>query len=220
MGKKGNANTEKQTYNQNQNVDTQTRDYLSEIQNASRNAGLSGPSPLVTGAAGYNTGLQNAGNLGVSALSGDQAATQQLMNPYQQQVIDANNAQWQHVNQQTQNQVNDRAMKAGAFGGSRQGVATGTALAANNLAQQGQTAGLLNSGYTDTMNRAQALASGGYAGAQANANLGLGGVGNAQQWLANMLNQGYRGPTGSTSGGASWKGGVSTEGNFHIPGFG
>ena len=53
-----------------------------------------------------------------------------------------------------------------------------------------------------------------------NANLGMGGVGNAQQWLANMLNQGYRGPTGSTSGGATWKGGLETEGGFHIPGFG
>lgn len=220
MGKKGNAHTEKTTENHNESVDTQTRDYMSEIQNAARNAGLAGPSPLVTGAADYNTGLQKAGGLGLDALSGNTAATQQLMNPYQQQVIDANNAQWQHVNQQTQNQINDRATRAGAFGGSRQGVATGTALAANNQSQQGQTAGLLQGGFSDAMNRASQLASGGYAGAQSNANLGLGGVGNAQQWLLQMLNQGYRGPTGGTSGGSKWTGGVSTEGSFHIPGFG
>ncbi len=198
-----NKNKQTQSYNNTTNIDTQTQAYQQAIKNAAEQAGNAGPSPLVTGAAGYNTGLQTAGNLGLGAMSGDSAALAKMMDPYQQQVIDANNAQWQHVNQQTQNQINDRATRAGAFGGSRQAIATGSALANNNRAQMGQTAGLLSSGYNNAMNQAQALAGLGYAGAGQNANLGMGGVGNAQQWLMNMLNQGYHGPMGQTSSGAS-----------------
>lgn len=220
MSKKGGVETQKTTNNANNSVDTQTRDYMTEIQNAARNAGLAGPSALTTGAAGYNTGLQTAGNLGLGALSGDPTAAGKLMNPYQQQVIDANNAQWQRVNQQTQNQIADRATQAGAFGGSRQGVATGTALSANNLAQASQNAGLLNSGFESAMQRAGGLAGLGFAGAGANANLGMGGVGSPNQWLLQMLNQGFRGPTGGTSGGAQTTTGGHTEGGFHIPFFG
>ena len=55
----------------------------------------------------------------------------------------------------------------------------------------------------NAMSQAQALAGLGYAGAGQNANLGMGGVGNAQQWLMNMLNQGYKGPMGQTGQGAS-----------------
>ncbi len=196
-------NKETQSYNNQQSVDAATQAYNQNIQNAAQGAGAAGPSPLIQGATSYNTGLQNYGDVGTRALAGDQQAASQLMNPYQQQVIDANNAQWQHVNQQTQTQVDDRATRAGAFGGSRQAVATGTALAQNNAAQQQQTAGLLNTGYNNAMNQAQSLAGMGFAGAQQNANLGLGGVGNAQQWLMNMLNQGYHGPMGQTSSGAS-----------------
>jgi len=201
MSKKKERQT--QSYDNTTNIDTQTQAYQQAIRNAAEQAGNAGPSPLVTGAAGYNTGLQTAGNVGLGALSGDPRMASQLMNPYQQQVIDANNAQWGHVNQQTQNQINDRATRAGAFGGSRQGVATGTALAQNNQEQMGQTAGLLQGGYSDAMNRANQLATLGYAGAGQNANLGLGGVGNAQQWLMNMLNQGYKGPMGQTTYGKS-----------------
>jgi len=180
------------------NVDPETQARMKQMWDAAQAAGKAGPSPLVTGASDYNSGLMRGGNLGLGALMGDKGSVSTLMDPYQQQVIDANNAQWGRVNQQTQNQVNDRATAAGAFGGTRQAVATGTALSANNVAQGAQTAGLLSSGYSDAMQRAQALASGGFAGAGANANLGMGGVGNPQQWLLQMMKMGYLGPQGSS----------------------
>ncbi len=42
----------------------------------------------------------------------------------------------------------------------------------------------------------------GFMGAGQNANLGMQGVGNQQQWLMNMLNQGWRGPTGQSGSGS------------------
>lgn len=220
MSKKASGNVQKTTENQNQSVDTNTRQQLGGIQQAYSQAGLEGPSPLLTNAAGYGTAAQTAGNLGLGALSGDPTQMARLMNPYQQQVIDANNAQWQRTNLQTQNQVNDAATRAGAFGGSRQNVATGTALAANNLAQQGQTAGLLQSGYNNAVNQAGQLAGLGFQGAGLNANLGMGGVGSPAQWYADQLRKGFIMPTGGTSGGAQTTQGGSTSGGFHIPFFG
>lgn len=199
-----------------QNIDPQTAAWIKQIMDAAQKAGAAGPSPLVGGATDYNSGLMKAGNLGLGAMSGDPNAVATLMNPYQQQVIDANNKQWGQTNQATQNQVNARATAAGAFGGSRQGVATGSALAQNNMAQQGQTAGLLQGGFTDAMNRAGQLAQGGFYGAGANANLGMGGVGNPSQWLMMMLNQGYKGPMGQSYTGHDT--GFNTQASFHIPG--
>lgn len=195
-------------------VDPTTMAYVQQIMAAAQAAGASGPSPLTTGAAGYNSGLQNAGATGTAALSGDPAAAAQLMNPYQGQVIDATNAQWDNQDQKTMNDVNSRATAAGAFGGSRAAVAQGSALAANNLNRNSQISGLLSTGYDNTMARAGTLAGMGAEGANQNANLGLGGVGNAQQWLMQMLNQGFH-PTGTTSstssagvgGSGSWNGG-------------
>lgn len=192
----------KKTENSNFSVDTQTRNWMQAVQNAALNAGMEGPSPLLNGAAGYGTGLQTAGATGAAALGGDQSAINKLMNPYTQNVIDANAAQWQKVNNQTMNAVNDRATLAGAFGGSRHGVATGVALANNNAAQGAQTAALLNQGYTDTMNRAGQSAYLGLQGAGLNSNLGMAGVGAPNQWLLNALRQGYLGASGGTSGGA------------------
>lgn len=214
--KSASGNVQKTTENQNSSVDTNTRQQLGGIQNAYTNAGMAGWSPLINGSTGYNTQAMNAGQLGLSALSGNQQAAQQFMNPYQSQVIDANNAQWQRMNQQTQNQVANNATLAGAFGGSRQNVATGTALAQNNLAQGQQTAGLLNSGFNDAMNRASGLAGLGFAGGQANANLGMQGVGNPAQWLAQMMKQGFIMPTGGTSGGAQTTFGGKTEGGLDL----
>lgn len=197
-------------------VDPTTMAYMQQIMDAAKGAGAAGPSPLVTGAAGFNTGAMTAGNLGMGALSGNAADAATLMNPYQQQVIDATNKQWDVNDQHTINAVNDRATAAGAFGGSRAAVATGTALAQNNLNRNSAVSGLLNTGYDSTMNRAGTLAGLGFAGSQANANLGMGGVGSPQQWLLNMLNQGFRGPTGTTSSGS--QAGVQTSGGFKIPG--
>lgn len=135
-------------------------------------AGAPGANPLSTAAGNYYGGTAAAGNLGMGALSGDAASVQKLMNPYQQQVIDANNAAWQKTNAQTAAQTGSAATGAGAFGGSRYGVALGTALSANNVQQGAQTAGLLSSGYTGAMNQANSLANFGMQGAAGSASMG------------------------------------------------
>jgi hypothetical protein len=197
FGKNKGGGHQKTTGNSGQSVDPTTFGRIGELWNAGQNSGLAGPSPLATGAGQYGTGLQTAGQQGIAALGGDQAAAQGLMNPYQQQVIDATNAQWNQNDQHTMNAVNDRATQAGAFGGSRHGIATGSALAQNNMNRNQAVSGLLYGGFNDTMGRAQALAQGGYAGAQMNANLGMGGVGSPEQWYLQQLKAGYL-PTGTT----------------------
>jgi hypothetical protein len=220
MSKGAKTNVQKTTQNQNASVDTTTRDWLNQIFNAAQASGEAGPSPLATGASNYFGATQAAGQQALNALAGNPAAAQQLMNPYQSQVIDALNKQYDVSNKQAINAVNNQATLANAFGGSRQGVAAGTALAANARNQNQQVAGLLNQGYSDTMNRASQLAGLGFGGANANANLGLQGVGSPSQWLFQQMRQGYIQPTGGTSGGATTTAGGSTEGKFKIPFFG
>ncbi len=180
-------------------MDPGSTQYVQGIRNSGLNAGMAGPGPLLNGAADFNSGLMGAGQLGFGALAGDPAAAAKLMNPYTSGVIDANNTQWQNINKNTVNQVNDEATKAGAFGGSRHGVAEGVALGQNNLAQAGQNAGLLNQGFSDMIARAMGLAGLGSNAAAQNANLGFGGVGNPNLWMLNMLKSGWTGPTGQTT---------------------
>lgn len=144
----------------------------------------------VTGAQDYYTGAQTAGRQGLDALTGNAGAQQQFMNPYQTQVIDALNAQFQRGNQMAMNQVNDAATQAGAFGGSRQGIATGTALAQNALNRDQQIAGLLTSGFDNSMNRAAQAAGLGFDAAGAGANLGM-VAGNRDLWRLNTLQRGF-----------------------------
>lgn len=185
-------------------IDTKSQQYINAQEDAARRAGAAGPSPLLTNAAGFNTGLMNAGNLGVNALSGNADATASLMNPYQQQVIGALNAQWDKTGQMAQNSVADAATRAGAFGGTRQGVAEGVAQANNNLNRNSQIGGLLYGGFNDAMGRAQNLAQAGFAGSQANANLGFGGVGSPDQWMAEMMKRYYGGPMGGQTNGSGY----------------
>lgn len=193
----GNKTTNQNTHEE--GLDAFSKGQLGSIWDAAQAAAKGGPGELLTGAGQYGQALQGGGNLGVGALSGDPAAIAKLMNPYQQQVIDANNAEWQHTNAQTMNQVNDAATQAGAFGGSRHGVAEGVALANNNRAQQSQTANLLSQGYGQAVNQAGQLAGYGLQGATLNSNLGFGGVGNGL-WAQNALRGGFVMPTGTTGG--------------------
>lgn len=197
------AGGQRTSQNSTTNIDQQTQDWIKQIMAAAGAAGAAGPSPLVGGATDYYSALMKGGNLGMGALSGDPNAVKTLMDPYTGQVVDATNKQWDVNDQHTMNAVNDRATAAGAFGGSRRDVATGTALSQNNLNRNSAVSGLYSSGFQDAMNRAGTLAGYGFAGAGQNANLGMGGVGNPQQWLMTILNQGYKGPMGSTSSGAS-----------------
>lgn len=185
------------------NIDPVTQQRMKEMWDAANRAGAAGPSPLVTGATDYNTGAMKAGNLGMGALTGDPNAVASFMNPYQQNVINEVQKNFGLLNDRTMTNVNDAATRANAFGGSRHGVATGTALAENARNASGTIAGLLSSGFGDAMQRAAQAAGMGFQGAGANANLGMGGVGNPEQWKLMMQKLGFMGPMGSHSSGVT-----------------
>lgn len=199
IGKSGN----RQSTKSDTNIDPITQQRMQEMWQSAQNAGNAGPSPLVTGATDYNSGAMKTGMNGLNAMGGDPNAVASFMNPYQKNVIDQMNQQFGQMNQQTMMGVNDAATRAGAFGGSRHGVATGTALAENARTQSGQVAGLLNSGFSDAMQRAAQSAAMGFQGAGNNANLGMGGVGNPEQWRLMMQKAGFMGPMGQRTSGAT-----------------
>jgi hypothetical protein len=171
-----------------------------EIWRASQDAANAGVPGSVSQAGGYYGSGMTAGQTGLDALSGNADATQRLMNPYQQQVVDKMNEQFQFQNTQTANQMNDAATRAGAFGGSRHGVATGVALGENQRNQGMQMAGLLQGGFDQTMNRAGQLAGYGMDAAGQGSNLGM-VAGNPQLWRQNVLQRGYNPLQRSTSSG-------------------
>jgi hypothetical protein len=206
------AGGSRESHNTQTAIDQTTQNRMAQIWSAAQAAGSQGPSPLLGGAADYNTGLQNAGAQGVAALSGDRDAVARLMDPYQGQVIDAANVAFDRSNALAQNAVNSRAVQAGAFGGSRHGITAGVAMGENERARNSQIASLLSGGFESAMGRAQQLAQGGFAGAGANANLGMSGVGSPAQWYLQMLNQGFHGPMGQGSSGATAK----VEGGFGL----
>lgn len=200
-------------------LDPNTTHWTQEAMDAARAAGNAGPSPLVTGASNYGTAMQNTGNLGMGALSGDPNAVQTLMNPYQRQVMDAMNAQFDRSGLLAVRGANQNATASGAYGGSRSGVQAGTAQAANELNRNSQVGGLLYGGYGDAMSRAQAMAGMGAQGAAMNANLGMGGVGSPDQWMSEMLTRYGRGnPYGTSQGttGNTWN--VNTHASYGMPG--
>lgn len=130
---------------------------------------------------------------GMDAILGKQGAINQFMNPYQQQVIDALNKQYGVGNEMALRTTNDAATRAGAFGGSRHGIAAGTALAENARNRDSQIAGLLGHGFEGAMGRAgQAV------------NLGMGGAGSPEAWRLQQLRGGFAGmPYGQTYSGQS-----------------
>lgn len=170
MGKKSGGST-----TQTVGPDAQTQEYGKQLWQAAQLAGNSAGAPIdpATGQAmaGFQ-GIAQQGNLGFSALSGDANATARLTSPYQSQVIDQMNQQYALDRGATMNSVNDAATAGGAFGGSRHGVAEGTALAQMQQAHAGQIANTLNTGYSDAMNRAGTLANMGFGAQGAIANLG------------------------------------------------
>lgn len=202
MSKGGSAEAEKTTNNQNtsQAVDPVTQQRMQEIYDAAKAAGTAGPSPLTNDAAGYNSGLMHAGQTGINALTGDKTALAGLMDPYQQQVVNAANANWDNADARSRMSSASDATSAGAFGGGRHAVVEANRLAANDMGRNTQIGGLLSGGFSDAMQRAAQLASGGFQGAGANANLGMGGVGSPEQWYAQMLRNGFLGPVGQNTG--------------------
>jgi hypothetical protein len=178
-------------------VDASTQAKIDEIYGAAQRAGQAIPTS-VGGAQDYYTGQMGYGNQGNAALAGDQQALAKYMNPYQAQVVDQMLAQFRNQNLGTERQMNDAATRAGAFGGSRHGVATGVALGENQRNQAGLLANLYSQGFEGAMGRAAQQAGMGFNAAGAGANLGM-TAGNPDLWRLNMLRQGFNGmPYGTT----------------------
>ena len=200
MGKNANAN--QSSYGSQTGPNQSTQDYLNQIQAAAKGAGAAGPGAAVQGAMGYNTAAMGAGNTGLAALSGDPTAVNQLMNPYMGQVVKATQDSYARTGTQAINQVDANATSMGAFGGSRNAVAQGSAQAQNAVNENQTIAGLLGTGYSQAMGQAGQLAQGGANAAGANANLGLQGADNPNLWMVNMLKNGFQGlPYGTSSSG-------------------
>lgn len=128
-------------------------------------------------------GAANYGNLGLAAMGGNTAAVQQMMNPY----LSTMGPVWDQARQGAINAVKGQFTTpgGGAYGGSRQGVAEGAALAGIANQQAQQTYGAFN----DAMGQANALAQMGLG-----ANQNLFGAGDyfrniQQQYLTSQQNQ-------------------------------
>jgi len=141
----------------------------------------------------------------------NQQTLQQYMNPYQQDVVNATMANLGQLQEQQQNKLSSQAIKQGAFGGDRTGIARAALAGQQNLANAQTLAQLQQQGYTQAMGQynqqqqmaiqtAQNAAYGlGQLGGQAqnaaltgiNALLGTGAQqqGLAQQQLSNAYNQ-------------------------------
>lgn len=140
--------------------------------NALANQQLAPVNGAVGQALGNYQGVAHAGNLGIGALSGNPADVQQLMSPYQQQVIDQVNNQYGRGAAHITNSVNANAAAAGAFGGDRAAIAQGQGLSDLANQQALQVAGITNQGYGQAMNQAGQLANLGMGANGAAANIG------------------------------------------------
>lgn len=199
FGKSKGTNKQKQTSDTSgtQGPDAVTQGRVTDIYNAAQAAGGQVPTG-VSGAQDFYGNAQTYGQQGAAALGGDPTAVARYMNPYQDQVMNRMFDAFGRQNALTSKGVNDAATRAGAFGGSRHGVAEGVALGENGRNQQMQVASLLQGGYNDAMGRAAQSAELGFNAAGAGANLGM-TAGNPDLWRMNILRQGFQGmPYGTT----------------------
>tara|TARA_Y100001937_G_scaffold101071_1_gene138568 strand:+ start:8258 stop:8890 length:633 start_codon:yes stop_codon:yes gene_type:complete len=103
------------------------------------------------------------------------AAAANMMNPYQQQVVDATIRDVGSAAQMGLNQIGAQAQSAGAYGGSRQGIAEAEALKGFNQQALDQVSRLNQQGYQQSINNAF------------NAAQGLQNVGNQAFGMGNTL---------------------------------
>lgn len=88
------------------------------------------------------------------------AAAMNMMNPYNQQVVDATLRDVGNAAMMGQNQLDAQAQAAGAFGGSRHGIAQAEALKGFNQQALDQVSRLRQQGYNQSMNDAFRAAQG------------------------------------------------------------
>ena len=137
------------------------------------------------------SGLQGAGATTAAGMGFNSAkAANAYANPFQQNVIQGLQKDALTNYQQGVNQLGAEATAAGAFGGSRHGVAQGT-MAANTQNELNQQIGNLRyQGYSDAMSRAAADQQMRMGAANQLANLSNLGFGMGQTINQNMLQQG------------------------------
>ena len=116
-----------------------------------------GSEAIGQGIGAVGTGLGTIGSaIGQTAQAGfDPSSYQQFMNPFMEDVIQKQYQDIADQGQIQQNQLGAGAVRSGAFGGSRQGIAEGE-IAANVLDQQARTGAQLRSaGFQQAQNLAQ-----------------------------------------------------------------
>ena len=107
--------------------------------------------------------FQRASSANMQAMntySNPAAAAANMMNPYQQQVVDATIRDVGNAAQMGLNQIGAQAQGAGAYGGSRQGIAEAEALKGFNQQALDQVSRLNQQGYQQSINNAFNAASG------------------------------------------------------------
>lgn len=182
-----------------QRVDPQTAAFIAQYRNTAQ--GLYGQSPnanpYLTQAAGVAGNL--TGNLGFAGQQG-LAGIDQYFNPYQQQVVQGVQSDFDRQRQLATNQAADMATRSGAFGGSRQAVLDAELQRGVNQNEAQQLANLRYGGYTNAANQMlqqqQMAANLGLSGLQ-----GLFGLGqhmDARQLQALQAMMGGMGPIGTS----------------------
>lgn len=114
------------------------------------------------------TGLAAAGTQAVNPTYLGQAAINQYMSPYLNNVVGATMQAMNQQNQEQQSQLTSDAIKSGAFGGDRSGVAAANLAYKQNLANQQTLANLYNTGYGQALGTAQQQQGVGLGAQQAN----------------------------------------------------
>ena len=155
-------------------LDPSTQKYVDEILKLFQGGagGIGGFDPNSQQALNFYSQAGTTGATGLAALGGDTAAFAKFQNPYQQDVLNALDPFFAKSRAGAINDINDYFTKAGAFGGSRQGVATGTALADIANTENQTRAGFTYQGFQDAMQRAVQAAGLGFGGAGGLSSLG------------------------------------------------
>lgn len=122
--------------------------------NAEQNLGISNINAASGVANPYINSATNYANLGAAAINPTQfsaGALNQYLSPYNQQVIQATEAQIQNQNAQQQQQVVGNAITSGAWGGDRAGIAQSALAGQQALAENQTIAGLENQNYAQAL---------------------------------------------------------------------
>ena len=144
----------------------------------------------IAGLGSFQPFLTSAQNLSGAGAGTGADSVQAFMSPYQQQVIDTSLSEFDRQAAMNRQQIRDRAVTAGAFGGGREGVQLAEQGARTAEARGRLQAGLLSDAFRDAVGRRQQAAADQLTFAQLTPQLQradvstLGGLGSLNQALA------------------------------------